>query len=157
MACTGIDWARGRLTVPIGKRVVIVGGDIQGCRTAEFLVKRGRKVTIVETSEEIGEGLVDTLIKPHLLWRLSSKGTNMINGARCEGVIDEGLNIVGKDGNRQTLEADTIITARSLRPDTKILKGLEGTGPEVHSIGDCAGPALIVDAIEAGSCVGHIV
>jgi hypothetical protein len=81
----------------------------------------------------------------------------MINGARCEGVIDEGLNIVGKDGNRQTLEADTIITARSLRPDTKILKGLEGTGPEVHSIGDCAEPALIVDAIEAGSCVGRVV
>ena len=33
--------------MPIGKRVVIVGGAIQGCEPAEFLIKRGRKVTIV--------------------------------------------------------------------------------------------------------------
>ena len=34
--------------MPLGKRVVIIGGGIQGCELAEFLVKRGRKVTIVE-------------------------------------------------------------------------------------------------------------
>lgn len=143
--------------IPVGRRVVIVGGNIQGSQTAEFLVKRGRKVTIVETSEEIGEGLVDTLIKPHLIWWLRSKGTTMITGARCEAVTDKGLTIVGRDGNRQTLEADTIITALPLRPDAEILKGVEGTGPEVYSIGDCAEPALIVDAIEAGSCVGRAI
>ena len=30
-----------RLWMPLGKKVVIIGGGIQGCELAEFLVKRG--------------------------------------------------------------------------------------------------------------------
>ena len=32
-----------RLWMPLGKKVVIIGGSIQGCELAEFLVKRGRE------------------------------------------------------------------------------------------------------------------
>jgi 2,4-dienoyl-CoA reductase (NADPH2) len=32
-----------RIWMPIGKRVVIIGGDIHGCECAEFLVKRAGK------------------------------------------------------------------------------------------------------------------
>jgi len=31
--------------MPIGKRVIIMGGDVQGCQVAALLVKRGRNVT----------------------------------------------------------------------------------------------------------------
>ena len=41
-----------------------MGGNIQGCQTAEFLVKRGRKVTIVDTAKEIGDGLLEIFVKP---------------------------------------------------------------------------------------------
>ena len=41
--------------MPIGKKVVIIGGGIQGCELAEFLVKRNRKVTIVDSAETLGE------------------------------------------------------------------------------------------------------
>ena len=44
-----------RFYLPIGKRVVIIGGAIQGCELGEFLTKRGRKVT-VDTKEALGEG-----------------------------------------------------------------------------------------------------
>ena len=37
------------LHAQIGKNVVVIGGALQGCELAEFLAKRGRKVTIVET------------------------------------------------------------------------------------------------------------
>ena len=47
-----------RIWMPVGKRVVIIGGAIQGCQLAEYLTKRGRKVTIVETGDELGEWLV---------------------------------------------------------------------------------------------------
>ena len=46
-----------RFWMPIGKKVVIIGGAIQGCELAEFLVKRGRKVTIVDTAETLGDGI----------------------------------------------------------------------------------------------------
>jgi 2,4-dienoyl-CoA reductase (NADPH2) len=38
------------LWLPVGRRVVIIGGGFHGCEIAEFLVKRGRRVTILEES-----------------------------------------------------------------------------------------------------------
>ena len=42
--------------MPVGKKVVIIGGGIQGCELAEFLVKRNRKVTIVDSADALGTG-----------------------------------------------------------------------------------------------------
>ena len=38
--------------------MVIIGGGKQGCELAEFLVKRGRKVTIVDTADVLGYGIL---------------------------------------------------------------------------------------------------
>jgi len=46
-----------RFYMPIGKQVVIIGSRIHGCELAEFLVKRGRQVTIVDSVEALGEGM----------------------------------------------------------------------------------------------------
>jgi 2,4-dienoyl-CoA reductase (NADPH2) len=140
-----------RVWMPIGKRVVIMGGDIQGCQTAEFLVRRGRKVTIVDTAEEMGEGLLDTYVKPHLLDWLDAKGVAMLPGVQYEEITDQGLIITTKEGKRQTLETDTIVTALPLLPNTALSKSLEGSAAEVYAIGDCKEPHLIVDAIAEGS------
>jgi 2,4-dienoyl-CoA reductase (NADPH2) len=140
--------------MPLGKRVVIMGGGIHGCQTAAFLVKRGRKVTIVETGKEIGDGLLEVLVKPHLLMWLADKGVTMVAKAKYVKITDKGLTITRK-GKRQTIEADTIVTAMPLRPNTELLKGLKGSVPEVYVIGDCAEPHLIIDAIADGSRIAR--
>ena len=45
--------------MPIGKKVVIMGGRIQGIQLAGFLADRGRQVTVVDTGSEseLGEGI----------------------------------------------------------------------------------------------------
>jgi len=53
--------ADGNFYLPVGKRVVIIGGGINGCELAEFLVKRGRQVTVVDSAEVLGKGLVNHL------------------------------------------------------------------------------------------------
>jgi 2,4-dienoyl-CoA reductase (NADPH2) len=141
--------------MPLGKRVVIIGGDIQGCQTAEFLVKRGRQVTIVDTAEAIGEGLLETYIKPHLLDWLEGKGVTMLAGVQYEEITDNSLIITTKEGKRLTLEADTIVTALPLLPNTELYKSLQASAPEVHAIGDCREPHLIVDAVADGSRIAR--
>jgi 2,4-dienoyl-CoA reductase (NADPH2) len=141
--------------MPLGKRVVIMGGDIQGCQTAEFLVRRGRKVTIADTAEEIGEGLLEVYVKPHLIDWLEARGVNMLLGVRYEEITDRGLTVTTNEGKKQTLEADTIVTALPLAPNSGFYEGLEGSAPEVHAIGDCREPHLIVDAIADGSRIGR--
>jgi 2,4-dienoyl-CoA reductase (NADPH2) len=143
--------------MPIGKKVVIMGGNIQGCQTAEFLVKRGRKVTIIGTAEEIGDGLLEAFVKPHLLNWLDEKGVTMMAGVAYEEITDQGLIITTKEGKKQTIEADTIITALPLLPNTELLKELNGIVPEVYTIGDCKNPHLIVDAIADGSRIARAI
>ena len=143
--------------MPIGKTVVIMGGYIQGCQIAEFLVKRGRKVTIVDTAKEIGDGLLEILVKPRLLNWLAEKGVTMMTEVKYEEITDNGLTITTKEGKKQTIEADTIVTVMPLLPNTELLKSLEGRVREIYTIGDCKEPHLTVDAIADGSRVARAI
>jgi 2,4-dienoyl-CoA reductase (NADPH2) len=137
-----------KLWMPVGKRVVIIGGGLHGCEIAEFLVKRGRKITILESAETLGEGVPER--KKHSLFRwLNKKGVRMIAGVKYEEITDSGIIIRTKDGELKTLEADTIIPAISLKPDNKLVKSLEGKVPELYAVGDCNQPGVIIDAVDA--------
>jgi 2,4-dienoyl-CoA reductase (NADPH2) len=136
--------------MPVGKRVVIIGGAIQGCELGEFLTKQGRKVTIVDTTETMGEGLVDYQFFQLCMW-FQRKGVTMISGVSYEGITDEGLVIITKEGSRQIIEADSIIPALPLASDSRLLNSLKGKVPEVYAVGDCHDGKLIADAIGAGS------
>ena len=138
-----------KLWMPIGKRVVIIGGDIQGCELAEFLVKRGRKVTIVDTADALGEGMISHL-KLQLFWWFRKKGVSMMPGVKPVAITDKGLTVLTKEGYKQTIEADTIVPAIPMKPNTELFKSLQGKVPEIYTIGDCSNPRLIVDAIADG-------
>jgi 2,4-dienoyl-CoA reductase (NADPH2) len=144
--------------MPLGKRVVILGGRINGIQLAGFLVERGRQVTVVDTGSEteLGEGMVEDK-KMSLLSQLAQKGVRLITEAKCEEITDRGLVIVTKEGNRESIEADTIIPALPLKPNTELLKELEGEVAEIYSIGSCSKPGLIADAIADGSRIARII
>ena len=89
-----------------------------------------------------------------LIW-FEQKGVNMLTGVKYEEITDKGLTLIDKDGNRQTIEADTIITALPLTPNTELAEKLKGIVPEVYTVGDCKEPQLIVDAIRDGLQTGH--
>ena len=102
--------------MPVGKNVVIVGGGVQGCQLAEFLVKRGRSVTIVEPGEVLGEGL-PYLTPVRLLSWFKEKGGVALAGVTFERITDQGLAITTAEGEHKTLQADSIIVALPLEPD----------------------------------------
>ncbi len=145
-----------RLWMPIGKRVVVIGGGIQGCELAEFLVKRNRKVTIVDSADSMGEDMIRHL-KQQLFWWFHEKGVVMLPGVEPVAVTDKGLTVLTKEGYRRTIEADSIIPAIPMKPDTVLLESLRGKIPEVYAIGDCGNPRLIVDAIADGWRVGNAI
>ena len=136
--------------LPIGKRVVIIGGSLHGCELGEFLAKRGRQVTIVEKSEMLGQGMVD-VIQAYLFKWFRKKGVTLISGVKeYVEITKKGLTIINKDGEKETIKADTIIPALPLTPDMKLYESLKGKVPEIYAIGDCKEPLLIADAISKG-------
>jgi len=139
-----------KLYMPIGKRVVVIGGAIQGCELAEFLTKRGRQVTVVEASDMLGDGMVDAMLAYLMIW-FKKKGVTLISGVKeFVEITGSGLTITTKDNTRQTIEADSIVTALPLTPNNELLERLKAKVPEVYDIGDCKEALLIADAIGTG-------
>jgi 2,4-dienoyl-CoA reductase (NADPH2) len=146
----------GARDVMIGKRVVIMGGRLHGCQTAEYLIGLGKKVTIVDTASEaeIGKGLLEVFLKPYLLYWLKDQGVEFVTEAEYRRVTAQGL-VVSVGGVERLIEADTVLTALPLLPDHAIQKAMAGVAETVVVIGDAADPQLIIDAIATGAKAGH--
>jgi len=145
-----------KLWMPVGKNAVIVGGGIQGCEAAEFLLKRGRSVTITEPGDQVGTGI------PLLQWELLHpwllrKGATILTGVEYREVTDKGLVIRDADGGVRTLDADSILITLPLEPNVGLYEALQGKVPELQLIGDSKDPGLIMDAIAAGFELGRMV
>ncbi len=142
-----------RFWMPIGKKVVVIGGLIQGCQLAEFLVERGRQITILEATSEAGTG-VPQRNKGRLLNWLSKKGVIISTGVKYQRITDEGILIITDKGQSQTVKGDTIVTALPFSANTGLYQALQGKVPVVQMVGDCAEPRKIIDATSAGMRIG---
>ncbi len=143
-----------KIWMPVGKQVAIIGGSLQGCELAEFLLKRGRKVTIVDTGEALGSDLVE--LRKFFLFRwFGRKGAVLMPGVKYEEITGKGLVVIDKEGVKRTIEADSIIPVLPLAPDTRLFDVLQVNVPESHIIGDSREPHLMLDAIADGSRVGR--
>jgi 2,4-dienoyl-CoA reductase (NADPH2) len=142
-----------KVWMPIGKSVVVIGGTIHGCELAEFLIKRGRKVTIVHSGTEIGKGMTGDDQFQFLRW-IAEKDAVIYTGATIGKITEKGVTIkIG--GKEQTLSADTIAFALPLQSNPALQQQLAGKFTEIYAIGDCNEPHLIADAIAGGSRIGH--
>ncbi|MCF8095446.1 MAG: FAD-dependent oxidoreductase [Desulfobacteraceae bacterium] len=141
----------------IGKKVVIMGGRLHGCETAEFLLHRGRELAITDTGteEEMGEGLIEVFLKPYLFYWLKDNGVEILPEVKYEEINKQGLTITTKEGNKRTLKANTIITAQPLEPYIELQKRMEGKAKEIYPIGDTKTPGLIFDAVHDGAKTGR--
>jgi 2,4-dienoyl-CoA reductase (NADPH2) len=145
-----------RLWMPLGARIVIIGGAIHGCELAEFLVKRGRHVTVVESSSKIGSDMVAIMSERLVQW-LKKKGVTFLTDVKYNEITDKGLTITDKEGRSQTLEADNILIALPLSRNTELYDAINGTCSEIYNIGDCKEPHRIIHAVHDGSQVGRMI
>lgn len=146
------------LYLPFGRRVIVIGGRIEGAETAEFLIKRGRAVTIVDTADSFGDGMPERLLMRLRAW-LAEKGTPIHTGVRLEEITSTGLRFRTPEGEERTIEADDIVVALPQGPNTALARALEGIAPEVHAVGpeSTERPWLIVDAVAGGFRVGSTI
>ena len=59
--------------------------------------------------------------------------------------------IVSRLGQKQFIEADTILLALGAKPDTELAGTLRNQVPELYSVGDCLEARKILDAIAEGA------
>ncbi len=129
-----------------GGRVAVIGGDLVGCLLADFWSKRGRKVTIVESGKRIGGDMVQ-ILNWILMRNFSQNGVDKFARAQYEEVSDRGVTITTKEGERQTIAADTVVLVDNPIPNRSLVDAVEGKFGEVYAIGDCTEKRMIDGAI----------
>ncbi|HTY81213.1 MAG TPA: FAD-dependent oxidoreductase, partial [Dehalococcoidales bacterium] len=145
-----------KLYLPLGKRVVIIGGQIQGCEIAEFLVKRGRQVTIVDTipEDKLGEGITGDDKYSLFPW-FDKKGVKRYLGIKFGKMDGKTMTLTDRDGQSVTIEADTFVTALPLEANNALIDKMTGKAKEVYFVGDTKEPKLIADAVASGAIIAN--
>lgn len=140
----------------IGDKVIVLGGDLVGCETAEWLVDKGKKVTIIEIRPEMATRLTYSL-RQLILGRLADKGVTMLVSATTEEISDGRLTFRTGKGERQVIEADNVVLATGAKPNIDLLSALRGKVSEIHLVGDTVEPRGILEAVADGCRVGHLI
>ena len=101
--------------------------------------------------------MVSIIADDRLIPWLAKKGVTMLTGVKYEEITDKGLVIATKEGKKQIIEADNILPALPLSPNTELLQVIEDKVSEVYPVGDCREPHRILHAIHDGSRVGRLI
>lgn len=135
----------------VGNRVVIVGGGGTGCETAEWLLERGHKVTVIEMMAQIGLN-IEAITRRWMYYEFKKSGVKLLTRARVMRI--ESSHVVYADEQKQehSVDCDSVIIALGYRPNDSMSFCEEEEFPfPVYRIGDCDRPGTIMDAVTAGA------
>ncbi len=136
--------------MPLGKRVTIIGGELVGVELAEYLMERGREVTIVGEAPKFGGGLL-IVRRMRLLSELREHGVRMEPGASNIRIGKNEVSFTDKDGNAASAPADTVIVAMGAHGDSRLADALRAAGHDVVEIGDGTGVTYIEGAMRGAA------
>jgi 2,4-dienoyl-CoA reductase-like NADH-dependent reductase (Old Yellow Enzyme family)/thioredoxin reductase len=135
--------------------VVIVGGGLVGCETAEFLKEKDRNagtVTVVEMLDRMAAAVSPTY-RPFFLARLKQMGVRLEAHTIVTAITEKGVS-VKRRGEAAFIEADSIVLAVGLKIDPSLLEQFRAAATEFIAVGDCVQPRMIKEAVEEGFAAG---
>lgn len=156
--CSNVVLAEDVLTgaKTVSGHALIVGGGMVGCETAEFLIEKVKgvtKVTVIEMLSRMADNVSPTY-RPFFLARLKKLGVTMATNTIVREITKEGA-AVEQNGVKGFIGGDAVVLAVGFRPNCTVEEKSRTTVPEVYTIGDCATPRMIKEAIEEGFHTGR--
>jgi NADPH-dependent 2,4-dienoyl-CoA reductase/sulfur reductase-like enzyme len=137
-------------TVIPGEKVTVIGGGDIGCETADHLSEQGKKVVIVEASDEVMRRMKE-VPRQVLSDRLKAKGVVIMTGARVTAISKSLVTVDdGKGGIRQ-IETDSVIVAVGSVPADSLASSLSESVREIHVIGDAREPGNLGSALRSAT------
>lgn len=139
--------------MPIGKRVVVVGGGLVGVELAEYLAERGRNVTVLETGDKLGLEMAHPR-RARALHEARTHGVEFATGADLVSITETEVTYrVGEDTH--TVRADAVVIASGVHSDESITQQLTNDGFDVRVVGDAGSVGYIEGAVRTGYLAGR--
>ena len=135
---------------PSGNHVLILGGGLVGCETAEKLALQGKSVTILELRAELAPDMHPRARKL-LLKSLREHGARFLLNTQVVDLERNGIvSVRDSYGNERVLPPyDSIILALGYKSDNTLCRELAAADLPFIPLGDCVKPGKIMDAIHA--------
>jgi len=137
-----------RRWLPLGRRIVVIGGGLVGLELAEFLAERGRSVTVLEESRHVGREMALPR-RFRAVHEATAHGVAIVRLARVTGITSDAVDYETADGDPRTAAADHVIVASGVRPDPRLAEQLTAAGVAATAIGDCAEVGYIQGAVHS--------
>ncbi|SHI85799.1 FAD-dependent oxidoreductase [Clostridium intestinale] len=139
--------------VPVGNKVIVVGGGLTGAESAVDLAMQGKDVTLLEMQGP--EALLNgsSLINRFSLQSLLMKhGVKVVTNTKLEEITDKGIKTINSRFQWKEYEADTVALALGMRPRKDVIASLRHAIPEteVYIIGDGKQIGNVYSAVHAG-------
>jgi 2,4-dienoyl-CoA reductase-like NADH-dependent reductase (Old Yellow Enzyme family) len=144
-----------KLWMPLGKKIVILGGGLVGLELAEFLLARGRQVTVLEPGNRAGREL-SIVRRWRVLDAVNSHGTLHLK-ATVREITRNAVLWTDAAGNEQQTGVDSVVLAIGAEADDSVASALTACGVPVQRIGDCLGVNYIEGAMHDGNRAGRTV
>lgn len=133
-----------------GDKIVICGGGASGLDGAiEIAEEMHKDVTVVEMLPEMGKD-VFFINKISLFNKLAENNVKLMTNTKVTAIDETGLT-VEENGIEKHIEADTVISAFGMRPNTTLSDLLKEKYPmKTRAIGDCDKLGKIGEAVREG-------
>ena len=139
------------LSLDVGDKVVVIGGNLIGVELSEHLGRLGKRVSLLETGRRFAMPAGKKRRGDHAA-RLDAARVSVNTGVEVKGILREGVVIAGGTPDDRLIEADTVIVVGQPVADPSWVERFEGVAPQLHSVGDLSGFGLslksVRDAIE---------
>jgi hypothetical protein len=142
-----------KLWMPLGKRVVIIGAGLVGLELAEFLLDRGREVTVLDpapTRHRAGHRA------PLARVRRREEPRQAADAVQRHAHRAQGSRLDGQKGEEYRTPADSVVLAIGAEADSAVAEQLQSlTRTPVRRIGDCQDLGYIEGAMHSGHQAGR--
>lgn len=144
-----------RLWMPLGRRVVIVGGGLVGLELAEFLIERGRQVTVLEAGDKAGRDL--SIVRRWRVLEAVEQHGELQRNAIVQRIASDAVHWSDGQGIAQRTPCDSVVLALGTGTNLELAQSLEAAGLPVYRVGDCAQVGTIEGAMRDGHRAGSLV
>lgn len=131
--------------------VNIIGGGLIGCETAEYLTRKGIRVTVLEMLPRVAND-VGPILRWGFLKRLREAGIALETNVKVTEITKEGVGGI-RQGENVFFPGELVVLAVGMKSETTLPGELQNRVNKLLLAGDCVNPGRIGEALMSAVAV----